>query len=555
MEFMGMIKIKNSIFLVGFWMMILVAWSGPASGQSYNFTKADTLRGTLSGMRSCYDVTYYDLQIKIDPEEQALSGYNRIDYDVVTDFTMMQVDLFENMNIDKIVFEKKELPYTRAFNAVFIEFPETQVKGSKGSVYVYYNGKPQPAVRPPWDGGFVWQKDKFGTPWIGVACEGTGASLWWPNKDHLSDEPDSMRTSYTVPSNLVCVGNGRLISKEKVDKDWTTYVWAVSYPINNYNISVNIADYVHFNDIYTRNGETLALDYYVLAHNEEKAQKHFRQVKPMLECYEKHFGAYPFSRDGYALVETPYWGMEHQGAIAYGNNYANNKFGFDFIIIHETGHEWWGNSLSVADHAEMWIHESFCTYAEAVYVECSQGYDQMIEYLESQRPRIVNQQPIIGPLGVNYGDWGDADMYFKGSWMLHSIRNTIDNDSLWYAIIYGLAEEMRISIVNTDQVINYINQKAGIDLTPIFNQYLREIDPPVLQYKLEQKAGVWVISYKWEAKAEGFNMPVLIGNDKAGWTRIKPTNQWQSDVMAGLVPGTLKFSKHLFYFITEQVDK
>src|SRR5690606_34322216 len=272
--------------------------------------------------------------------------------------------------------------------------------------------------------------------WIGVACEGIGASLWWPNKDHLSDEPDSMRMSYTVPSGLMAVGNGIFRNQKDLGNGFTQFDWFVHYPINNYNVTVNIAKYAHLEDTYrSKDGDTLALDYYILENNADTARAHFKQVIPMLACFEESYGKYPFWKDGYALVETPYWGMEHQGAIAYGNEYENNAFDFDFIIVHESAHEYWGNSVSVNDHGEMWIHEAFTTYAEALYLECRDDYKTSVAYLLTQKPNIKNQLPILGPIGVNYSGWEDADMYYKGSWMLHSMRNTIDNDALWHKTI------------------------------------------------------------------------------------------------------------------------
>ena len=337
------------------------------------FTHADSLRGELTPGRSCYDVYFYDLHLKIDTGTHSISGYNTIYFKVVKDFDIMQVDLFRNMDIDSIIFHRTHLSnYFRDSNTIIFNINNkcngcvlhlVEFEGAKDSIKIYYHGSPQIAKNPPWDGGFIWSKDSLGNPWIDVACEGTGASLWWPCKDHLSNKPDSMRMTFDVPEGLMCVSNGRLRAETKLNNGFTRFTWFVSKPIINYDVTLNIADYAHISDYYLNGKDTLTLDYYVLKYNEEKARKHFEQVKPMLACYEKFFGKYPFYTDGYKLVESTYWGMEHQSCVAYGNHYQNNNFGFDFIIIHESAHEWWGNSLSCSDAADMWLHEAFATYA------------------------------------------------------------------------------------------------------------------------------------------------------------------------------------------------
>jgi aminopeptidase N len=319
------------------------------SSLSQTFSRADTLRGSLSEIRSCFDVAYYHLDIRLDTEKRFLSGSNEIRFTAASTFDSLQIDLFENMDIDSILFEGNNLEFNREFTAVYIQMGRTINSGEFASLKVFYRGSPTIANNAPWDGGFIWKKDFEGNPWIGVACEGDGASLWWPNKDHLSDEPDSMRISVTVPDSLMAVCNGNLISIDSLDKN-LKYNWLVSYPINNYNVTINVADYVHFDDVHINaNEDSLRLDYYVLRGNSEKAKVQFMQVHETLKCFESAFGPYPFFNDGYALVETPYLGMEHQSAIAYGNNFEKGYRGrfpaemdFDYIIIHETGHEWWG---------------------------------------------------------------------------------------------------------------------------------------------------------------------------------------------------------------------
>ena len=511
------------------------------------FSRSDSLRGTLNKFRSVYDVTFYDLNLKVNPEQKSISGANAIHYTVLQDFKKIQVDLFANMHIDSVTTENHKLSFEREGDAVFIDFPSSQQKGTKGVIKVYYGGNPIVAERPPWDGGFVWQKDANGTDWVGVACEGIGASLWWPNKDHLSDEPDSMRITCAVPDGLMCVANGNLIHTEKLKEGYRSFTWSVQYPINNYNVSLNIADYAHIQDVYhSADGEALALDYYVLKYNEAKAKEHFTQVHEMLACFEKSYGQYPFWDDGYALVETPYWGMEHQGAIAYGNDYQNNEFGFDFIIIHESAHEYWGNSISVNDHAEMWIHEAFTTYAEALYLECKDDYPTAIRYLLTQKSKIQNKQVILGPLGVNYGGWEDADMYYKGTWMLHSIRNTLNNDTLWHATIKKLYQHFAYKHVNTEDIISYMSKATGYDLQPIFDLFLHYTEIPKLEYRIRKaRKGKYTLEYRWNTSVEGFNMGMKYHDANGESNVIYPTDSWQQVTIDSK---KLAFAESLFYF-------
>lgn len=532
------------------------------------FSRQDSLRGTLSSVRSCYDVTFYDLKLKVIPTSQSIEGSNTIYYKATADFKKMQIDLFANMQIVNISQNDKPLKFTREGNATFINFAEVQKKNKKYSIKIEYRGRPQIARNPPWDGGFTWKKDPNGKDWIVVSCEGTGASLWFPNKDHLSDEPDSVKITCAVPKGLMCVSNGNLRSTKELKNDsptndnkslngvsfqpFTEYEWFVSYPINNYNISLNIADYANFKDVYTaQDGEKLDLDYYVLKPNLEKAKTHFKQVKPMLACYEKLFGKYPFWKDGYALVETPYWGMEHQSAVAYGNNYRNNEYGFDFIIIHESGHEYFGNSLSCNDHAEMWIHESFTTYMEALYVECIQNYEKSIKYLEKQKSGIRNAEPMIGALGVNYPQ-PDSDIYYKGTWMLHTIRNVVNNDKIWFETLKGLATKFKISNVTTEQVIQYFNEKTGMNLTPIFNMYLKTKQIPVLQYQISSKNDNAIeLRYRWKETTP--TMPIKAGFGIQEYQVISPETEWQTKIFPKVEGQEFKIATELFYIKTEKL--
>jgi len=466
-------------------------------------------------------VIYYDLQIVIDPADQSVIGKVILNGIAQSDFTKLQVDLFQNLTLKRVIFNDQVVPSTRIANAILIDTPPTKA-GTNFSMEISYGGKPLAAKNAPWDGGFVWKTDQNGNPWVGVACEGDGASLWWPNKDHLSDEPDSMMIRVAVPDSLICVANGELIQTVPSErKGYTRFDWKVTYPINNYNVTVNIGDYAHIKDTYTAlDGEKLKLDYYVLSYNEAKATKHFKQVHGILACFEETFGKYPFWKDGFALVETPYLGMEHQGAIAYGNGFQRGYKGgmiprdmnWDYILVHEMGHEYFGNSVSIGDMAEMWIHESFTTYSEAVYVECSNGYDDYIRYMNHFRNGnyIKNQQPIVGPLNVNWDDWGSSDHYFKGSWVLHTLRHLINDDALWYECLLELHESNKISIINTTDVIEFFNKKTGTKWNAFFEQYLYYIDIPILLYRVKKTDEGIEIHHRLRADVEGLEMPIRV---------------------------------------------
>ncbi|MCX8212334.1 MAG: M1 family metallopeptidase [Lewinella sp.] len=498
----------------------------------HQFTRADTLRGGLRPERTGFDVTYYELHLEVDPNDHKIEGRVDMDYHIVHPTKRLQIDLFSNLTIDSIKQGGRRLRFVRDGNAVFVNLPGNPPQNSLHTMSIWYGGKPVAAKNAPWDGGFVWSLDHRDRTWVGVACEGTGASLWWPNKDHLSDEPDSMLVSVTVPKRLFVASNGNLREEIELDNGYQKrYDWFVSYPINNYNISLGIGSYIHFDSTYVAfDGEVLALDYYVLDYNEDKARKQFQQVNQMLAAYEHYFGKYPFWNDGYALIETPYLGMEHQSGIAYGNKFMRGYLGglipsdmdWDYIIIHETGHEYFGNSISVADHGEMWVHESFTTYMEALYVEYRYGEQDAQRYLGTQRRFIQNQSPILGPLGVNFDDFGGSDHYYKGAWVLHTLRYSLNDDALFFSMLRSFYQDNERSIVSTQQVIDYFSRYAKKDLNPFFDQYLRHPDVPVLEVRKSGKQ----VEYRWRAQAKGFNMPVgiLIGKEPV---RLQPTDKWQ----------------------------
>ncbi len=519
------------------------------------FSRADTLRGMLTPLRTSYDVTYYHLDVKVDPAAKTVAGSNLIQFRVVNDFERMQIDLAENMNLEKIVFQDDTLDFEREFGAVYIDFPKKLKKDTVHEIMVFYSGKPQVAARPPWDGGLVWSEDKKGNPWVAVTVQGDGAYLWWPNKEHQSDEPDSMLISVTVPDTLMNVSNGRFRGKAKFADAWTRWDWFVSYPINNYNVTLNIAKYAHFDDIYIHNdSDTLTLDYYVMPYNLEKAKQQFKQVKPMLACFEKLFGKYPFYRDGYKLVESPHLGMEHQTAVAYGNRYLNGYLGrassevglkFDFIIVHETAHEWWGNSVTSKDIADMWIHESFGAYSEALYVECMNGYEAGLEYQNGKKQDVRNDRPIIGHYNVNHQ--GSGDMYPKGSFMLNTLRHVIDNDSLWFAIVRGIAEEFKYQTITTEDIVRYVNNQTGSDYTHLFDQYLRYPNIPELHITVTKQGESVTARHRWEADVEDFRMPIKVTTAKDTYEFIHPTTEWHMTELGDIDPEEFRVAEDLFF--------
>jgi len=495
------------------------------SNKQKQYTEADSLRGSLRPERA-YDVLKYHLQVQINPKERYIFGFNTIIFKAEEELPVMQIDLFENMQIDSIIHGDNQLAYTRKFNAVFVEFEENLKSEQTDSIQVFYSGNPIVAKNAPWDGGFVFKKDEEGNPWIAVAVQGTGASLWYPNKDHQSDEPEEALIEIAVPNGLTNVSNGRFLGKTDLQNGYTRWSYKVNNPINNYNIVFNIANYVHFQDTY----KELDLDYYVLPYNLEKAKKQFAEVKPMMECFYEKFGEYPFKEDGYKLVETPYLGMEHQSAVAYGNYYKMGYLGrdlsgtgiglkWDFIIIHESGHEWFGNSITANDIADMWIHEGFTTYSEAVYIECRWGKEQALEYLEGIRKNIRNQAPVIGDYGVNTE--GSGDMYPKGANLLNTVRSIYNNDELWWKTLKDFITTYKHHTIDTKTVEDFFNTPIATDLQPVFDQYLRKATIPVLEFKETGKR----INYRWKTEVVNFNMPVdLFINKKE--IRITPTNTW-----------------------------
>lgn len=522
--------LRHSAFCIAF-----VALSAPTFAQdNQKATHADSLRGSItSPQRTWWDVTFYDLHVAVNPSDSSVRGHNGITYKVVRPSQEMQVDLQMPLEMDSITQGEKRLKYRRDGNAFFVTVTAPQRTGDVNTIVAYYHGKPRAALRAPWDGGIVWAKDSLGRPWIASAVQGFGASGWWPNKDTQADEPDSQRVAITVPDPLIDVSNGRLMSTTHHRNGTTTYEWFVASPINNYDIAINAARYAHLADVFDGESGPLTLDYYPLAYNVAAAKKQFEQVPSMLKCFEHWFGPYPWYEDGYKLVETQHLGMEHQSAVAYGNHYANGYLGrdlsasgwglrWDFIIVHESAHEWFGNSLTSQDIADTWIHESFANYSENLYTECLFGKQAGASYVIGTRKLIRNDTRILGPYGVNKE--GSGDVYYKGGNMLHTIRQVVNDDEKWRGILRGMNATFRHQVITGAQLQQYMSQQAGVDLSGVFAQYLTTTKVPVFEYKLEGTT----LSYRWADVVPGFSMPIRVALTGNAFTTLLPTTTWQA---------------------------
>ncbi|WP_417371441.1 M1 family metallopeptidase [Gelidibacter japonicus] len=519
-----------------FFLLIFVSFQ-TLNGQNNSFTKQDSLRGSITPERAWWDLTYYHLDISVDPSTKSIKGKNSVHYKVLKPNSVLQIDLQAPLIITKVTQNGEELSVDHQGNAHFIKLKSDQKKNSLQSLDVYYEGQPKEAKRAPWDGGFSWKKDDNGNDFVATSCQGLGASVWWPNKDHMYDEVDSMLISVRVPKALMEVSNGQLRGIEDHKDGTNTYHWFVNNPINNYGVNVNIGDYVHFSEDYNGEKGILKMDYYVLKYNLEKAKQQFKDAPRMMEAFEHWFGPYPFYEDGYKLVEVPYLGMEHQSSVTYGNGFENGYLGrdlsgtgwglkFDFIIIHESAHEWFANNITYKDMADMWIHESFTAYAESMFVEYFYGKKAGAEYVIGTRRGIQNDAPIIGPYDVNQS--GSGDMYYKGANMLHTLRQWINNDIQWRQILRGLNETFYHQTVTTEQIENYISKTSGIDLSTFFNQYLRDVRIPTLEYGIKDQQ----LKYRWINTVSGFNMPVHVAiNGKDLW--LTPTTDWSTAQIEG----------------------
>ena len=513
---------------------LLLIFTTLSSGlaQQSNFSKQDTLRGSITPERVWWDLLHYNLDFKVSPSSKSIEGSNLIRYEVLSQNQLMQIDLQPPMEITSVLENNKELNYKRDGNVYYIQLKKNQQIGAINEITIHFKGAPKISNNPPWDDGFTWEKDNNGTDFIATSCQGGGSSIWWPSKDHMYDEPDQgIELSITAPKHLISVSNGRHIQTKENSNKTNTSTWKVVNPINNYGVNINIGDYVHFTEEYKGKKGVLDCDYYVVSYNLEKAKKQFKEVSRTLEAFEHWFGPYPFYEDSYKLVEVPYLGMEHQSSVTYGNGYKNGYKGidlsgtgwglkFDFIIVHESGHEWFANNITNIDIADMWIHESFTAYSENLFLDYHFGTEASNAYVTGTRKNIQNDKPIIGNYNVNNS--GSSDMYYKGANMLHTLRQIIDNDEKWRSILVGLNKDFYHQTVTTQQIENYIDKYFEIDLKPFFNQYLRTIKIPTLDYKLENNN----LLYKWSNVVDGFSIPIKVFiNSTSQW--IRPTSRWK----------------------------
>jgi aminopeptidase N len=528
------------------------------AAQAQGPTRADSLRGSIGPARAWWDVAFYDLRVAVNPADSSVAGSSGITYRVLQPAREMQIDL-QQLAVDSIVQDGRRLDYRRDGNALFVTLAAPQAAGALKTVTVHYHGRPRVARRAPWDGGFVWARDPGGDPWIATAVQGLGASAWWPNKDTQADEPDSMRIAVTVPRGMTNVSNGRLRDSVHNADGTTTFTWFVASPINNYGVAVNAGSYAHFQDVFEGEKGPLTLDYWPLAMHEQAARRQWgRDVKPMLQCFERWFGPFPWYEDGFALVETPHLGMEHQSAIAYGNGYRNGYRGqdlsgtgrglsWDYIVIHEAGHEWFGNHITTRDIADMWVHEGFTTYSEALFVECQQGAAAGAEYIIGQRQHIRNDAPLVGPYGVNTE--GSGDMYYKGSSLLHTIRQLVNDDERWRGILRGLNATFGRQTVTGAQVTEYISRESGMDLSRVWRQYLTTPGIPELEYRIQGNR----LSYRWTNVIPGFDMPVRVTLAPGEYQLIRPGTGWRTAELRGVTAADFRVDEN-FYVTARNAD-
>ncbi len=503
------------------------------NGYRPHYTRKDSLRGALRPERTCFDVYFYDLTVRIIPAGKKIRGENKIHFEVKAPTSRIQIDLFPEFNIEEISWNDNPLKYTREHGAVFIDFPRPLESGEQHAITFQYSGKPGKAENPPWQGGFVWKKDKQRKLWVGVACEHLGASSWWPNKDHLTDRPDSMNIGIEIPSKYRAVSNGTLRNTAPADRRYTRYEWFVSYPINNYNVTFYMGNFVSFKDTVFLGDKPLLLKYDVLPYNLEKAKEHFEQTKDLLRYYSDAFGEYPFMRDGFGLVDSPYEGMEHQTAIAYGHGFRNTFFeecedlAYDFIIVHEAAHEWWGNALCAADMADIWLHEGFATFAELMYLEHSCSEKAYMRELNDKIQTILNFWPMVENYDVNENSFASNDVYNKGAAMLHCLRCNINNDSLFFGIIRDFNLLFRYKVATSQDFVDFVNQRTGEDHSAFFDKYLYDKKLPILSYRFEREDDDLILKYKWTGVKEGFKMPFCIRTNDNRAVRLVGTTAEQ----------------------------
>lgn len=539
--------------------MLLLLISAAAYAQDVNkLSRTDTIRGSITPEREWWDVLRYEISVSPDFRAKSIQGTVDMSFKVVKAGNRMQIDLQEPMLVEQLTWQGQQQIYTRDGNAYYINFSQMLKEGAEHTITISFSGRPREAVNPPWDGGWIWTKDKRGRPWMSVACQGLGASVWYPCKDHQGDEPDNGAImNVTVPDSLVAVSNGKLMGTKSESQGKKTYTWAVSNPINTYNLVPYIGYYATWRETYQGKEGNLNCDYWVLDYEVESAKKQFGQVPEMLSCFEHWLGPYPFYEDGFKIVQAPHLGMEHQSAIAYGNGFQNGYLGhdlsqtgwglkWDYILVHESGHEWFGNNITTHDIADMWVHEGFTSYTECIFTTCKYGVEAGNDYIIGTRNRIGNDTPIIGPYGVNQE--GSGDMYFKGANVIHMIRQIINDDEKFRLLLHGLNKTFWHKIVTTRQVEEYISKTSGIDFSKVFDQFLRTAQIPVFEYRIKDKK----FYYRWSNCIDGFAMPLKIEfNGKQHW--VHPTGDWQPLKEKGTA-AQVKVNPN-FYVVSVKIEK
>jgi aminopeptidase N len=526
------------------------------------FQHEDTLRGSIGPGRQKWNVLKYDITVKPDFETKTIVGSNVIQY-ADSGNKLLQIDLQEPMVIDSIIQNYRSLTFNKEKNVYWVNTNSNPENNNHQmalkELTVYFHGKPRVAVNPPWDGGWIWKKDKSGNPWMSVACQGLGASCWYPCKDVQSDEPDKGAVlRIIVPDSLTGIGNGRLLSSIALPSGFTQHNWEVRNPINNYNIVPYIGKYTNFSETYNGENGKLDMNYWVLNHNLEKAKNQFKDAVRMMEAFEYWFGPYPFYGDGYKLVEAPHLGMEHQSAIAYGNQYKNGYLGrdlsgsgwglkWDFIIVHESGHEWFANNITTNDIADMWVHEGFTNYSETLFTEYFYGKKAAEDYISGIRKDIQNDKPIIGYYGVN--NEGSGDMYNKGGNMIHTIRKIIGDDKKFRTILRGLNSNFYHKTVNSQDIEQYISEAAGMDFSSIFNQYLRTTKIPTVEYYLTKKK----LYYRWKDAIDNLYLPIEVNTDEKKSIKIIPSNEWKAIKIGKRSPSNRFSVNRNYYVLTQQI--
>ncbi|MGI4827343.1 MAG: M1 family metallopeptidase [Janthinobacterium lividum] len=516
----------------------------------------DVLRGGYGPYRANNDLLSYRLKLRVDPARETIQGTNAIRFRMLTEGQRIQLELSPALTIESLTFAGQPLNYTREERTLWVNFPQVLKKDQEYTVIVAYSGHPERQGR---FGCFSFDKDKEGKPWITTACEGEGASVWWPNKDQWRDEPqDGMQIDVSVPNGLIDVSNGRFEGSEDLGDGYTEWHWRVHYPINNYDVALNIGEYQHFTA--PQHGAT-TLDYYALPEDLEKAKVQFGQVPTMLDAYEHFFGEYPFDKDGYKLIEVPYAGMEHQSAVAYGNHFENGYYGrdwtgvgisprFDFIIIHESGHEWFGNAVTAADRSDMWIHEGWTTYMETLYVEYRWGRKDALRYTAGLKPKVHNDRPIIPAHAANAEP--PEDQYFKGALMLNTLRSVVGDDAKWFADIHDFYQNFKYQTIMTEDVVRWWNARTGLELTPFFNEYLRHAAVPVLEWRFDPV--IKQVSYRWKSEEPEFAMPIQVG-DPQHWTEIVPSTKTWAVLPWNGTADTFQVATDLYYVQVERLQQ